>query len=354
MKLSIVTATLTSGGSERVISLLANAFYAKGYEVSIVCLNKHIVYYPLDPNIKVLFAEDEVKSESVIKKMGWLRNYVKTSSPDVVVPFMEAVYCVTLLALVGVRVPVISSERIDPRRSPFFRNILRRLFLPLTTHLVVQTQDIKNFYPGFIKKNTTVIYNPVTEKVFSLPQVEKKNSIISVGRLYQQKNQRMLINAFSMIVNDFKDYQLVIYGEGPLREELEKQVRDMNLEGRVLLPGVTEDVAGKLNESKLFCLSSDYEGMSNALIEAICVGLPIISTNVSGAEELIDSGKNGEVVEIGDTNALADAMRSLLSNEEKMAEYGQNNKRLAPKFNTASIVEQWEKTINDVINKFHG
>lgn len=354
MKIVFVTATLTSGGSERVISLLANAFYTKGHEVSIVCLNKHIVYYPLVSGINVLFAEDEVRSESVIKKMTWLRNYVKTSSPDVVVPFMEAVYCVTLLSLVGVHVPVISSERIDPRRSPFVRNILRRMFLPLTTHLVVQTQDIKQFYPGFIRKKTTVIYNPVTEKVFSLTKVAKKNLIISVGRLYSQKNQKILINAFGMIANDFDDYKLVIYGEGPLREKLEKQVRDMKLEGRVLLPGVTDNVAEKLNKSKLFCLSSDYEGMSNALIEAICVGLPIITTNVSGAEELIKGGKNGDVVEIGDTNALAVAMRNLLLNEEKLAEYGQANKLLAPKFNTTSIAGQWEKTINDVIKKYHG
>lgn len=354
MKIVFVTATLTSGGSERVISLLANAFCKKGHEVDVVCLNKHIVYYPIDTKVTIHFAEEEIKSTSLPKKIRWFRNYIKDTKPDVAIPFMEAVYCVTLLALVGVNVPIISSERIDPRRSPFVRNILRRLFLPLTTHLVVQTQDIKNFYPWFIRKNTTVIYNPVIEKVFSLPKVLKKNLIVSVGRLYPQKNQRMLINAFGMIANDFNDYQLVIYGEGPLREELEKQVGDMKLEGRVLLPGVTEDVAEKMNESKLFCLSSDYEGMSNALIEAICVGLPIITTNVSGAEELIEEGKNGEIVKIGDTNALADAMRRLLQDEEKLAEYGQANILLAPKFNTTSIVEQWEKTINDVIKDYHG
>ena len=350
MKIVFVTATLTSGGSERVISLLANAFCTKGHEVDIVCLNKHIVYYPIDAKVAIHFAEEEIKSTSLPKKIRWFRNYIKDTKPDVVIPFMEAVYCVTLLALIGVNVPIISSERIDPRRSPFERNILRRVFLPLTTHLVVQTQDIKDFYPSFIKKKTTVIYNPVTEKVFSLPEVEKKNLIISVGRLYRQKNQQMLIKAFKMVADEFPSYKLVIYGEGPLREELEKLVNDLDLNERVLLPGVTDNVINKLIESKLFCLSSNYEGMSNALIEAICVGLPVITTKVAGTEELIKEGTNGNVVEIGDIEAMAIAMRNILSDEEKMKRYGSANKDMASIFKTDSIIEQWEKTTENVIN----
>lgn len=350
MKIVFVTATLTSGGSERVISLLANAFCTKGHEVDIVCLNKHIVYYPIDAKVTIHFAEEEIKSTSLPKKIRWFRNYIKDTKPDVVIPFMEAVYCVTLLALIGVNVPIISSERIDPRRSPFVRNILRRVFLPLTTHLVVQTQDIKDFYPSFIKKKTTVIYNPVTEKVFSLPEVEKKNMIISVGRLYRQKNQQTLIKAFKMVADEFPSYKLVIYGEGPLREELEKLVNDLDLNERVLLPGVTDNVINKLNESKLFCLSSNYEGMSNALIEAICVGLPVITTKVAGTEELIKEGTNGDVVEIGNIEAMAKAMRNMLSDEEKMKIYGRANKNMANIFKTYTIVEQWEKTIENVIN----
>ncbi len=348
MKIDFVTATLTSGGSERVISLLANAFCAKGHEVTIVCLNSHIVYYPIAPKVTVVFAEDEIQSTAIIKKTIWFRNYIRESKPDVVVPFMEAVYCVILLALIGVRVPVVSSERIDPRRSPFVRNILRRIFLPLTTHLVVQTQDIKNFYPSFIRKKTTVIYNPVSENVFSMPIVEKKNIIISVGRLYKQKNQQMLIRAFKVISEAYPDYKLVIYGEGPLRKELEKTIEELHLVGRVLLPGVTDNVFEKLTESKLFCLTSDYEGMSNALIEAICVGLPVITTQVSGVEELIESGRNGETVKIGVTTSFAKAMKMLLADEEKMKRYGAANKQMASKFKTENIVEQWELLLKQV------
>ena len=348
MKIVFVTATLTSGGSERVISLLANAFCTKGHEVDIVCLNKHIVYYPIDAKVAIHFAEGEIKSTSLPKKIRWFRNYIKDTKPDVVIPFMEAVYCVTLLALIGVNVPIISSERIDPRRSPFVRNILRRIFLPLTTHLVVQTQDIKNFYPSFIRKKTTVIYNPVSENVFSIPIVEKKNTIISVGRLYKQKNQQMLIHAFKKITDAYPDYKLVIYGEGPLRKELETTIEKLHIGGKVLLPGVSDNVIEKLNESKLFCLTSEYEGMSNALIEAICVGLPVITTQVSGVEELIESGKNGETVKIGDTTSLAKAMKMLLTDEEKMKIYGTANKQMASLFKTDNIVKQWELLLEQV------
>lgn len=352
MKIVFVTSTLSPGGSERVLSLLANEMCKKINEIEIVCLNKHIVFYDFDERIKIFFAEDESKGKSVLKKLFWLRKHVKDVNPDVVIPFMEAVYCVTLLALVGVKKPVISSERIDPRRSPFIRNVLRRLILPLTTHLVVQTQDIKTFYPGFIRKKTTVIYNPVSEKVFLIPQQEKKSIIISVGRLYKQKNQKMLIRAFKEIADAYIDYNLVIYGEGPLRKELEMTIDELHLGGRVLLPGVTDNVIEKLNESKLFCLTSDYEGMSNALIEAICVGLPVVSTRVSGVEELIESGKNGEVVEIGDTKSVTKAMKMLLEDEEKMKNYGLSNRMMASQFRTENIVKQWEILINGVIENY--
>lgn len=122
MKLLFITSTLTSGGSERVMSILANELIKRGHNISIICINKHIVFYPINHLVNVLFVEEEIASKSIAKKMKWLRNFVKSERPDVVIPFMEAVYCVTLLTLVGIHVPIISSERIDPRKSPVIRN----------------------------------------------------------------------------------------------------------------------------------------------------------------------------------------------------------------------------------------
>ena len=361
MSILFVTSTLTSGGSERVMSLLANEFVKRNYLVTIICFNKHVVFYPVSNSVKVVFAEDEVGGNSLFRKCVWLRKYVKDVGPDVVIPFMEAVYCVTLFSLIGLSVPVISSERIDPRKSPFFRNVLRRIFLPMTTHLVVQTQDIKNFYPSFIRKKTSIIYNPVREEVFSFQnsvqsmeqeiKERKQNRIISIGKLYPQKNQKMMIRAFAKIADNFPDWQLVIYGEGPLRDSLELLVESLNLNGKVLLLGRTEHVVDELKKSKIFCFSSDFEGMSNAMIEAICAGLPIVTTNVSGVSELVEDGKSGYVVPCGDVEQLAQALQKVMVNNALQKEMAECNLKKADMFKLDNIVNQWEQLIQKVVQE---
>ena len=127
------------------MSLLANSLSDRGYEVEIVCINKHIVFYPLRDKVKVWFAEDEVGA-SIFKKAIWLRKHVTATKPDVVIAFMLDVFCLTLAALIGIKIPVISSERIDPHFFGKAKGFLRWLLLRRTTHLVVQTQQIKAFY----------------------------------------------------------------------------------------------------------------------------------------------------------------------------------------------------------------
>lgn len=351
MDILFVTATLTSGGSERVMSLLANQLAKRGHRVEIVNLNKHIVFYPIHKDVHLSFAEEEVGC-SIIKKIGWLRKYVKARKPDVVVPFMEAVYCVTLLALIGVRVPIISSERIDPRHSPRLRNTLRKVFLPLTSHLVVQTKDIKAFYPKFIQKKTSIIYNPVSETVFQLQDEPKENVIISVGKLDGQKNQKLLINAFASIAEDFHDWKLVIYGEGPERNALESLVERLKIKDIISLPGRCETVIEEMNKAKVFAFSSDFEGMSNAILEAVCVGLPVVTTNVSGAKELVKEGEGGFVVPIRNEKALANALHKVLSNKELRERMAQANKARAKDFKQDMIVNQWEELIKKIVDNY--
>lgn len=362
MDILFVTATLTSGGSERVMSLLANQLAERGHRVEIVNLNKHIVFYPIHKDVNLSFAEEEVGS-SIFRKIGWLRKYVKAQKPDVVIPFMEAVYCVTLLALIGVHIPVISSERIDPRHSPRLRNILRKIFLPLTTHLVVQTKDIKAFYPKFIQKKTSIIYNPVSETVFNLQEEPKENVIISVGKLDGQKNQKLLINAFASIAEDFPDWRLVIYGEGRERDSLESLVSGLfakthqqavksQVSRRILLPGRCETVIEEMNKAKVFAFSSDFEGMSNAILEAVCVGLPVVTTNVSGAAELVKDGEGGFVVPIRDEKALADALQKILQDENLREKMMRTNKARAKEFKQDMIVNQWEELIKKIVDNY--
>ena len=351
MKLTFVSSTLHAGGAERVISLLANSFCQKGYEVEIVCINKHLVFYPIDEKVKVWFAEDEVKSPSILKKVFWLRNHIKNDRPDVVIAFMLEVYCVTLASLIGVSVPVISSERIDPHFFGRAKGLLRWLLLRRTTHLVVQTVRIKDFYSAKLQSRITIIPNPVTDKVFSLTPTLKQKRIIAVGRLAYQKNYPMMFRAFAKVHHDFPDWQLVVYGNGPQKEEIRGVIERLGMEGHIILAGKSDHVVEEMNKSSLFVMSSDYEGMSNALLEAVCVGLPVISTDVSGARDLITEGVNGYIVPVGNERALTLALSSMLSSPEKMDEMGRQSKALAPRFREEQIVGQWEELIKKVVRQ---
>lgn len=391
MKLSFVTANLGSGGAERVISLLANEFDKHGYQVEIIFLKERRVFYPVNPLVNLVIADEECLSSNMLKKMWWFRRYIKRTKPDVVVPFRVSVYCTTILSLLGISVPIVASERIDPHVPDFFWTYLRKLLLPFVSHLVVQTSYIKSYYPKHIQKKTSVILNPVREEVFENPikdsrvqgsigkgvasydlsghnfchnsskqtsltdlvapkvQLSKLNRIISVARLDPQKNQQMMIRAFAKIANEFPDWQLVIFGEGPLRSSLELIVKSLQLEGRVLLPGRTEHVIDELRKSKVFCFSSDYEGLSNSMIEALCVGLPIVTTNVSGTEDIIVDGENGFVVPIKDEDAMMQSLRVLIADEQLMREMGERNRQKAHIFSIDGIYAQWEKIIQSVV-----
>ena len=361
MKISFITANLGSGGAERVISLLANQFCQKGYDVEIVFFRDRLIFYELDDRVKIIVIGEKCESNVMWRKMIWLRSYVKKERPDVVIPFRVSVYCTTVLSLWGLSIPIVASERIDPRIPDSYWTLLRKLLLPFVKHLVVQTEYIKTYYPKFIQKKTTVIPNPVREEVFSLPQPslkgrsggERLNRIISVGRLYPQKNQEMMIRAFAKIADEFPDWQLVIYGEGPLRAELEFQVSSLKLEGRVLLPGRTEHVIEELMKSKIFCMSSDYEGMSNAVVEAFCVGLPIITTKVSGTEEMIIDGKNGFLVEKADIEQMARCFQVTIGSEELREKFSTYNKKMSTRFKTESVVSQWESLLNIVVKSYY-
>lgn len=345
MKITFVTATLTSGGSERVMSIVANKMQERGYEVEIVCLNDQIVFYPINKGIKITHVEIEAGTKSLSKKLWWFRKHIKQTKPDVVIAFMVSVYTVTLLALIGVEIPVISSVRNDPAYSNLRKKITRKILLPRSAHVVVQTQQIKQYFNKNIQKKTTVIYNPVNEKVFEFQLAEKENRIISVGRLYPQKDQKTMIEAFAQVSEQYPGWKLVIFGEGPEREALESLVERLKVKDKVSLPGRSENIIDELNKSKVFCLSSIYEGMSNALVEAICVGLPVVTTKVSGTEELIKDGENGFIVNIGDKEAMANALIKIIEDKNLQNQFTEKNKAQAKKFETNAIVNQWEQVI---------
>lgn len=349
--ISFVTSTLNSGGSERVISLLANALQERGHSVEIININRHEVFYPINAEVKLTFVEEGCGSTFIGKKLLWLRHHIQRTHPDVVLPFMTDVYSVTLLSLVGTMIPTISCERYDPHESNLLFKILRFVFLPLTTHFVVQTNYIKSYFPKRIQRKTSIIYNPVTDKVFeeSPNGIKKQNHIVSLGRLAPQKNFTMMIHAFSQVAKDFPEWRLNIYGEGPLRDELQKEIDGLGLKNQISLCGRTSNAIDVLRQSKVFCMSSNGEGMSNALIEAICIGMPVLTTAVSGAEELVEDGVTGFVTPLRDEERFAKALKTLLESDKLREDMGIRNLESRDRFKLSNVVTLWEETIRQVI-----
>lgn len=345
LKVLFCLASLGSGGAERVVSLLANRFDSLGHQVQILCLKYDDVYYKVNDRVEVVLVTKE--ATSYCSRLFWLRRYVKIEKPDVVIAFTEGVYCFTLFSLLGTKIPVVASERLDPNAMSWNRKLLKKLLLPYAKWLVVQTQEIKKYFSPQIQRKTSIIFNPVNEEVLNYREKieNKREQIISVARLYPQKNQKMLIDAFGRIAHKYPSWQLVIYGEGPLRQDLEQLIIKKQLGGRVFLPGRTDKVIPELAHSKIFALSSNYEGMSNSMIEAICMGLPVVSTRVSGTEELIQNGINGFLVERNDADGMAQAFEKLISNEKLRIHIGKTNIENTKFFLIDTVVNKWLELI---------
>lgn len=351
MKVVFVTDTMHPGGSERVISVLSNEMSRQGLDVQIICLRGFNSFYELDNEIKLVCVEAAKTNTSIIKKVLWLRKYLNRENPDFVIPFMTPVFCLTLFSLLFTSHKIICSERIDPTKTSPVRKLMRSILLPFTSWLVVQTQQIKTYYRQSIQKKCSVIYNPVNDAFFELYNSERKKRFISVGRLAAQKNQKLMLDAFKTVHQKHPDFSLSIFGEGELKDELQAYICENGMNEYAILEGTTNNISKEMQSSYAFCLSSDFEGMSNAIIEAVCAGLPIVTTNVSGAQELIGGNNGGIITPVGNTEKFADAMLKIIEDTEGANNMREININKRDMFRTSSIVDQWLYLLNELSTK---
>ena len=346
-KTMFFVSSLDDGGAQRVISILASRMVQKGMDVEIVTYLDAPVLYPIHSEVKITCVQKETEKKSLISNLLWLRSYFKENA-EIVLSFLAPFNMIALVATMGLRVPIVVADRNDPAKVPGNKVIrfARDILYVFADQVVVQTEANKAYFKVLSKK-TTVIYNPVDLKEYTglALKSEKDKIIVSAGRLMPQKNQKMLIDAFSAIMKKFPEYQLVIYGEGSYREELESYVKALKLEERIFMPGSVTDLYDKMKSAELFVLSSDYEGMPNALIEAMCMGLPVISTKVSGATDLINHGKNGLLTEVGDKKEMENAMEQMLSDENLREQMAIEAVQLAEMLRTDEILKQWQEII---------
>lgn len=196
-----------------------------------------------------------------------------------------------------------------------------------------------------------IIPNAVSEYFINDNEnAEKGNYILGVGRFTEQKNFPLLIKAFSKISDSYPDLKLIICGDGKLRQTYVDLISTLGLDGRVELPGQIKDIRSVMLKAKIFVLSSDYEGIPNALIEAMACGAPCISTDClgGGARLLIKDGYNGLIVPPDDTDRLAQALSYIMENDDFSNHISENAKKISDDFSPENIYSQWENFINTV------
>jgi len=290
-----ITGAMTRGGAERVISLLSNQYVQLGWQVRIVMLLHNRVEYILHPNVEVInFSDDKVNVILNIPRLILkLRYYIKRNKPNVVVSFMAPICLIAGIACYHQDTRWILSERIDPsaeKRNPLFAGMLNFLYSKCDK-TVLQTKRVMNYFPENIRNNSIIIPNPI--QVSTMAFRKRKKRIVTAGRLMPQKNQAMLIEAFSKLHEIHSDYVLDIYGEGPLKSILQEKINTLGLSNVVRLKGNVPDIHEQIADAEMFVLPSDFEGLSNALLEAMMMGLACISTNCAGSDEVITDGQNG-------------------------------------------------------------
>lgn len=347
--------TLSSGGAERVVSILVNKLINKDFDITIFLWIGSNVFYDIDKRVKIISIEKECGSKNILKKTLWFRSFIKNNPPSLILSFLAIFNILVLASLVGIRVKKVVCERNDPRYTPFWGWLrrVRNVIYYLADGVLTQTDNNKSYFSKRLQKKIKVIYNPILmdyDLVGSALWANKDNSIISVARLEPQKNQKMLIRAFSLFSLKHPTYKLVIYGKGKSHDELTKYIKDLNLEKKICLAGVTQDIFDKMKVADIFVLSSYFEGMPNTLLEAMCVGLPCISTKVSGAVDLIRDGENGYLVDIDDAYTMAEKMDTLATSKAHRNELGLNASGLYKKLNIDVIYKEWETYINEVIH----
>lgn len=363
MKIMLVIDEWKGGGAERVICNLAS-YLAQGYEVSIVSFGgndrysvdeKVKLYNNMDPSILNQEKNKIKKAALFLKRVKIFNKCKKEIQPDIIISFLSMPNYVVLFSNIFKKVKVIISERNDPNvfYSSFRTKFLMNWLYPKTDGFVFQTDKAKQFFKNSIQQKGTIIANPINEKfIGKVYSGERKKVIVSVGRLVDQKNHKLLINAFANISKKFPDYKLIIYGEGGLRGELTKLIENLNLEDKVILYGNTSNIEDKIYDAEMFVLPSVWEGMPNALMEAMALGLPCIATNCpsGGPEFLIQNDINGILIQCDNGKELEEAIEKILEDKEFAKKIGKNASRIVETLNPNEIYKQWENYIQFIYN----
>ena len=357
--------SLQQGGAERVVSNLANRFAKEGYEVVIATEWYGTDEFALDQKVRRvhvgLTKEDENRSRisKMLRRIWYLRRFMKKEKPDVVVAFTRGVLYRALAAGIGTGIPVVISVRTDPvgHYDKKADKLRIPLLFPHAAGCVFQTEGAKAFFAPYLQENSRIILNPLNPKYVGVPEpAVRTKDVVQSGRLVDFKNQPMLIRAFLKVHEKHPDYTLKIYGpdsKDGTKEILESIIHENHAEDFVKLMGGSNTLEKDLADAALYAFSSDWEGLPNALMEAMALGLPVVSTDCpcGGPKTLIEDGVNGLLVPIMDEKAMTDGILRLIEDRELAERLGREARKISERANEDTVFEQWQTYLQECCKK---
>ena len=357
MRILFCLGSMTKGGAERVVANLSN-WLVKENTIGIIVTPPDKSMYELNKNIYFMTLDDvNDKNNNVIfkniRRVKKLNKYIKDFNPDIILSFLpEPSYRILFLKPFNKK-KVIVSVRNDPKVE--YKSILNKLIMKILYRradgFVFQTEEAKKYFSKKIQERSVIIPNPINPDFICKPfDGVRDKTIVTVGRLEKQKNHKLLIDSFNLLKDEFKDYKLLIYGTGSLENELKEYVKSLNLDKVVLFKGQVDNIKDEIYKSGLFVLSSDYEGMPNALMEAMAIGIPCVSTDCpcGGASFLIKDGENGFLVPIDNKEQLSRKIKEVLNNPELAKKISINANKISEIVDPIVINDKWLNYIKKI------
>lgn len=354
-KIYLYIDSMQLGGAQRVMSNIAEYLARNGHSVTLIndiIPSSTVPEYEIGRNINRVYLDEgnDGRVNKNIYRIRRLRKLVKTDRPDVVLSFLGPPNIRMLVATMGLRCKKIVSVRNDPYREygdGIKKTIARNVFR-LADGCVFQTQDAASYFPKRVRDQSRIIVNPVNEKFYHTEWIGDEKEIAVVGRLQAQKNPLLALEAFHQIERGFPDYKIVFYGDEGLAADIKQRSKEYCIEDKVVVFGKSQNIEEKLAHSKLYMLSSDFEGMPNALLEAMAVGVPAISTDCpcGGPRTVIQNEMQGILVPCRDAKKMAEAMKRILSDASLQNEMSMNERDRSQEFRHDKVMGEWMSFIN--------
>lgn len=351
------------GGAERVLCTLTERLAARGHDVHVVTFDADDVapFYGFSPDVSIhgIGVGDPSRSaraDESVRRLRPLRRVVRGLGPDVAVGFMHSMFIPLGLALLGTSIPIVASEHSpfeDYVAKPAWHRVMLRLTPSLTYTSTVPSERVRATFPLRIASRMSVIENPV-DVALGPTVAARQRRILAVGRLFSEKDHRVLVDAFALLATAHRDWHLRIIGDGELRESLIRQIDTLGLEGRAeVVPSVT-DVRAELAAASIMAVPSRYESFGLVTAEALAAGLPVVGfADCLGTNELVEHGSNGLLVEGGATREergenLARGLEQLLLDEPLRGRLGAAGPLSVRRFDPERIADMWEALLRRV------